>query len=61
MPYAPITDRFARACEVAVTVHGGAPRKGTDIPYLSHVMSASALKQVVAELERQTSAGGRNA
>jgi (p)ppGpp synthase/HD superfamily hydrolase len=38
-----LTDRFDRALLYAVHVHGGQVRKGTDIPYISHLLAVSAL------------------
>ena len=42
MPQA-LTPRFAEAFAYASTLHARQTRKGTDIPYLSHLMSVSAL------------------
>lgn len=38
----PISERFRRALDYAATVHAGQARKGTQIPYLSHLLSVSA-------------------
>lgn len=38
-----LTERYRRAFEVAMEAHGSQLRKGTDIPYLAHVVSVSAL------------------
>jgi (p)ppGpp synthase/HD superfamily hydrolase len=38
-----LTPRFADAFTYAATLHARQTRKGTDIPYLSHLMSVSAL------------------
>jgi len=38
-----LTDRFAAALSLAWEVHGTQLRKKTDIPYMAHVMSVSAL------------------
>jgi GTP pyrophosphokinase len=39
----PLTPRFADAFSYASALHARQTRKGTDIPYLSHLMSVSAL------------------
>jgi GTP pyrophosphokinase len=39
----PLTDRFKRALEYATVVHGGQARKGTSVPYVSHVLAVCAL------------------
>lgn len=38
-----LTDRFDQAFLYASRIHGGHKRKGTGIPYLSHLMSVAAL------------------
>lgn len=38
-----LTVRYRRALDVAFAAHAGASRKGTDIPYVSHVLAVSAL------------------
>lgn len=38
-----LTDRYTRAVEVARVAHDGGLRKGTEVPYLSHVLIVSAL------------------
>lgn len=38
-----LTDRFDQAFLYASRIHGGHKRKGTSIPYLSHLMSVAAL------------------
>jgi (p)ppGpp synthase/HD superfamily hydrolase len=38
-----LTDRYTSAVDYARRVHADDTRKGTDIPYLSHVLAASAL------------------
>src|SRR5215813_7882770 len=37
-----LTDRFDRALVYATHVHGGQVRKGTSIPYVSHLLAVSA-------------------
>ncbi len=37
-----ITEKFDRALLYASHVHGGQVRKGTDVPYLSHLMAVAA-------------------
>lgn len=43
MPVPPITDRFTRALEFALKIHEKDTRKGTDIPYISHLLQVSGL------------------
>jgi predicted HD phosphohydrolase len=38
-----LTDRFARAVDYARIAHAGQTRKGTDIPYLTHLLSVASL------------------
>jgi hypothetical protein len=38
-----LSERFIQAFEMASDLHSGQHRKGTDIPYISHLMSVSAL------------------
>ena len=38
-----LTDRYKQAMQFAATVHDGHLRKGTQVAYLSHLMSVSAL------------------
>ena len=38
-----LTDRFTRAVDYAREVHAGDTRKGTTIPYLSHLLAVAAL------------------
>jgi (p)ppGpp synthase/HD superfamily hydrolase len=38
-----LTNRFAEAFAYAATLHARQSRKGTDVPYLSHLMSVAAL------------------
>lgn len=38
-----LTERFAYACVYAAEVHAGQIRKGTGIPYVSHVLEVAAL------------------
>jgi len=38
-----LTDRFEQALLYASLAHGGHKRKGTSIPYLSHLLSVAAL------------------
>lgn len=37
-----LTEKFDRALLYAAAVHGGQKRKGTDIPYLAHLMAVAA-------------------
>jgi (p)ppGpp synthase/HD superfamily hydrolase len=39
----PLTGRFERALAYAIRVHGGQYRKGTSVPYVSHVLAVAAL------------------
>ncbi len=39
----PLTQRFKEALEYATVVHGGQPRKGTSVPYISHLLAVCAL------------------
>lgn len=39
------TERLVRAFEYAATLHAGDTRKGTDIPYLSHLMGVASIVQ----------------
>ena len=39
----PLTERFKRALEYALVVHGGQARKGTPVPYVSHILAVCAL------------------
>jgi (p)ppGpp synthase/HD superfamily hydrolase len=39
----PLTERFARAFNLARHLHAGQSRKGTDIPYIAHLMAVCAL------------------
>ncbi len=36
-----LTERFAEAVRYAAEAHGDQPRKGTDIPYLSHLLAVA--------------------
>jgi (p)ppGpp synthase/HD superfamily hydrolase len=38
-----LTERFARAVDYARIAHAGQTRKGTDIPYLTHLLSVAIL------------------
>jgi (p)ppGpp synthase/HD superfamily hydrolase len=38
----PLTDRFERALIYAAHVHGGQTRKGTQVPYIAHLMAVAA-------------------
>ncbi len=40
---APYGDRYAKALELAARWHGDHRKKGSDVPYLSHLLSVSAL------------------
>ena len=37
-----LTERFDRALHYATQVHGGQARKGTDVPYIAHLMAVTA-------------------
>ena len=39
----PLTARFADALRVAAEIHGNQRRKGTDLPYIGHLMAVCAL------------------
>ena len=39
----PLTDRFTKALTSATEGHAGQFRKGTDIPYISHLIGVAAL------------------
>lgn len=43
MPVPPITDRFTRALEFALRIHEKDTRKGTEIPYVSHLVQVAGL------------------
>ena len=49
--------RFGRALSIAEEVHEGVARKGTDIPYLAHVVGVSALVMEFGGNENETIAG----
>jgi (p)ppGpp synthase/HD superfamily hydrolase len=38
-----VTEQFVSALDYAVRLHGGQTRKGTDIPYISHLLAVAAL------------------
>ena len=38
-----MSDRLTKAFDYAARLHKGQVRKGTDIPYLSHLMAVAAL------------------
>lgn len=38
-----LTDQFERAMSWAIELHGSTPRKGTDIPYVSHLLGVASL------------------
>lgn len=52
-----LTERFARAFELALSLHAGQTRKGTDIPYISHLISVAALVMENGGDEDQAIAG----
>lgn len=52
-----LTARFTDAVDYARTAHAGQFRKGTDIPYLSHVLSVAALVLEHGGTEDQAIAG----
>ncbi len=52
-----LTDRFQRAFELALSLHAGQTRKGTDIPYISHLISVAALVMENGGDEDQAIAG----
>jgi len=39
----PLTERFKRALDYATVVHGGQVRKGTAVPYVSHLLAVCGL------------------
>lgn len=41
--HVPLTGRFTDAVSYAAVAHAGQVRKGTDVPYLSHLLSVAAL------------------
>lgn len=43
MPVPTITDRFAKALEFALKIHERDTRKGTEIPYVSHLLQVAGL------------------
>ena len=43
VPNPVLTDRFAQAFAFASVVHAGQARKGSAIPYLSHLMGVASL------------------
>ncbi|MCU0487833.1 MAG: HD domain-containing protein [Anaerolineales bacterium] len=52
-----LTERFQRAFELAFSLHAGQTRKGTDIPYISHLISVAALVMENGGEEDQVIAG----
>ena len=52
-----ITERFARAVDYARIAHAGQTRKGTDIPYLTHLLSVASLVIEFGGSEDQAIAG----
>ena len=52
-----LTDRFARAVDYARIAHAGQTRKGTDIPYLTHLLSVASLVIEFGGSEDQAIAG----
>lgn len=52
-----LTERFARAFELALSLHADQTRKGTDIPYISHLISVAALVMENGGDEDQAIAG----
>lgn len=42
-PYTYLTDRYTRALQYAIQIHMSDTRKGTQIPYLSHLLQVSGL------------------
>lgn len=50
-------DGLERAFSMALDLHRGQKRKGTDIPYLSHLMAVSAIIMENGGDERQAIAG----
>ena len=39
----PLSDRFLQALEFATRAHAGQARKGTDIPYIAHLLAVTAI------------------
>ena len=52
-----LTERFARAVDYARIAHAGQTRKGTDIPYLTHLLSVASLVIELGGSEDQAIAG----
>jgi (p)ppGpp synthase/HD superfamily hydrolase len=52
-----LTERFARAVDYARIAHAGQTRKGTDIPYLTHLLSVASLVIEFGGSEDQAIAG----
>jgi (p)ppGpp synthase/HD superfamily hydrolase len=52
-----LTDRFTRAVDYARIAHAGQTRKGTDIPYLTHLLSVASLVIEFGGSEDQAIAG----
>ena len=52
-----LTERFARAVDYARTAHAGQTRKGTAIPYITHLLSVAALVLEFGGDEDQAIAG----
>ena len=52
-----LTGRFAEAVSYAAIAHAGQVRKGTDVPYLSHLLSVAALVLEHGGNEVQATAG----
>ena len=55
--HVPLTGRFAEAVSYAAIAHAGQVRKGTDVPYLSHLLSVAALVLEYGGDEVQATAG----
>jgi (p)ppGpp synthase/HD superfamily hydrolase len=53
----PLTGRLAEAVSYAAVAHAGQVRKGTDVPYLSHLLSVAALALEHGGDEVQATAG----
>jgi (p)ppGpp synthase/HD superfamily hydrolase len=52
-----LTDRFTRAVDYARIAHAGQVRKGTDIPYITHLLGVAALVIEHGGTEDQAIAG----
>ena len=56
-PTSPLSDRFTAAVEYAVTAHQAQRRKGSDVPYVAHVLAVSSLVLEMGASEDEAIAG----